>query len=529
VVSGGFCTMTPPASSVRFLQAQPDARLLELSRAGHERAFEAVVRRYRHELMAYCRRLTVPESSAEDVLQQALLQAWVAIRRDVEIQEVRAWLYQIVHNVAISNLRRSAADTVSPHATAGADGADREAERRLAAREALAGLAALPELQRQVMLSTALEGRSHDEIAATFGLSHGSVRGLIYRARAALRSAVAALVPAPVITLTSRQDVRGGGGFTQVLEAITGGGSAGIGGLVMKGTAIVATAGVLASVAGLKSSQHSTSIWQNRPAHAPRAANRPAGDGRSAGAASLTPVPGVAASGKSGPGATHVTAVLVYAAKSPPIAESHRADRPSSALRTVYSGHDHAVGSNAGRFGGGSESTRPTQAGSPAPGQPSGISDPSAGSHGDSSSGGSSNGNGDQAGGAWSAPDSGFTPQQYGGSSSPTDGEGPNAVPTASDGGMSTAEVGGSWTGSHQGSSDSGVSGATSGPSDSGVSGATSGASVSSAGGATNGGSYSGTGGALSGASDGGPSGTTSGVPGGSGASTSGTSSPGGD
>ena len=41
--------------SLRFLQAQPDARLVELARQGHEPAFEALVRRYRKELLAYCR------------------------------------------------------------------------------------------------------------------------------------------------------------------------------------------------------------------------------------------------------------------------------------------------------------------------------------------------------------------------------------------------------------------------------------------------------------------------------------------
>jgi RNA polymerase sigma factor (sigma-70 family) len=529
--SGGLCTMSPRASSARFLQSQTDARLLELSRAGNEPAFEAVVRRYRHELMAYCRRLTVPESSLEDVLQQALLQAWVAIRRDAEIQEVRAWLYQIVHNVAVSNFRRSAAHAVSPRATVGADGADREAERRLAARDALAGLAALPEMQRQVMLSTALEGRSHDEIAATLGLSHGSVRGLIYRARAALRSAVAALVPAPVINLTSRQDVRAGGALSRLLEGISGGGSAGIGGLVLKGTAIVATAGVLAGVAGLKSIHRSPWIWLNPPAHTTRAANHPAGGGRST-AASLRPATNVASSAESGSGAAHATAVLAYAPGSPRVAgEPHRGHRPSPAPRTASLGsrHDRAGGSNSGRLGGGSGSIASTHAGSPVRNRPSGISSPSTGSNGDSSSG-SSNGDGGQAGGGSSAPDSGFAQQNYGGSSSSANGEGPDAVATTnSDDRMRTAEAGGWSPGTHQGSSDSAVSGAVSGGSDSGVSGAISGGSNSGASGAPIGGSDIGSSGAASGGSDGAPSGAISGGSGGAGASTSGASSPGGD
>src|SRR5437588_151536 len=162
--------MSPLLSSTRFLQTQPDARLLALAREGHERAFEALVNRYRRQLLAYCRRVTPTDVSAEDALQQALLQAWIAITSDVEVREVRAWLYRIVHNVAISSLRRIDSEAVEMRREEWAGGADHELERRLEARQALAGLAALPEPQRQVMLATALEGRSHEELAKALGV-----------------------------------------------------------------------------------------------------------------------------------------------------------------------------------------------------------------------------------------------------------------------------------------------------------------------------------------------------------------------
>lgn len=109
----------------------------------------------------------------------------------------------------------------------GTSGADQEVERRLEVRDALAGLASLSEMQRQVMLSTALEGRSHGEIADTLGLSHGAVRGLIFRARATLRAAAAALTPSPLLHWAARQEVAAGGRSAGIYEAIVGGGSAG--------------------------------------------------------------------------------------------------------------------------------------------------------------------------------------------------------------------------------------------------------------------------------------------------------------
>ncbi len=243
--------MSPLALSVRFLQTQPDRRLIELARAGHERAFEALVQRYRRALLRYCRRLSPSEASAEDALQQGLMQAWVALANpEIEVRDARAWLYRIVHNVAISQLRRPVHDSLDVEDGGQAGGAEDELEQRLDVRAALAGLASLPELQRRVMLSTAFEGRSHDEVADALGLSHGAVRGLIYRARATLRAAAAAVTPSPLIHWAVRQ----GGGSARsaaVVEALAGSGSVGIGSLLVKGGAVVAAAGAIATATGI--------------------------------------------------------------------------------------------------------------------------------------------------------------------------------------------------------------------------------------------------------------------------------------
>lgn len=208
------------------------------------------MRRYRRQLLAYCRRIGSPGTNAEDTLQQALLQAWTAIRTGVEVRDPRAWLYRIVHNVAITNQRRPALIPVELRDTAGTNGADDEAEQRMAARDALAGLAALPDLQREVMVGTAVDGLSHEQLATALGLSSGAVRGLIYRARATLRAAAAAILPGPVISWS----LRSGTGHSAGLYEALGGGSAGIGGLLIKGGAVAATAGAIATATGISTS-----------------------------------------------------------------------------------------------------------------------------------------------------------------------------------------------------------------------------------------------------------------------------------
>ena len=59
-----------PSPSTVLLRTQSDERLVALARAGHDRAFEAIVERYRRPLLRACRRI-LPEARAEDALQQA--------------------------------------------------------------------------------------------------------------------------------------------------------------------------------------------------------------------------------------------------------------------------------------------------------------------------------------------------------------------------------------------------------------------------------------------------------------------------
>jgi RNA polymerase sigma factor (sigma-70 family) len=240
-----------PSVPLCLLQTQSDARLVELARGGHERAFEALIQRYRKPLLSYCRRLLLPEARAEDALQQGLLQAWLALRDDSDVRDVKAWLYRIVHNAAISAMRRSGYDYVQlDESLHGGRAPESDIDRRIAVREALAGLAALPETQREALLLTAVQGHSHEQVAAAMGLSGGAVRGLIYRARATLRTAATAFTP-PQIALWAAQAGESGSVHAQIAEIAGGGGSAGLLGLMFKSGAVVVSAGALATGAAI--------------------------------------------------------------------------------------------------------------------------------------------------------------------------------------------------------------------------------------------------------------------------------------
>jgi RNA polymerase sigma factor (sigma-70 family) len=235
-----------PGISTRLLATQSDERLLALVRDGHERAFEALVNRYRRPLLNYCRRLSLPEARTEDVLQQALLKTWIALRGGAEVRDIKAWLYRVVHNTALNAVRDAAHDgepLPDPTLRAGAGQAD--IERGLVVREALAEVAALPRLQREVIVRTAVGGHSHEQVASDLGITDGAVRGLLYRARATLRTATTALTPVSWLTWLVGRAEQGAPATERLSELAAGGGTAGLGGLLLKGGIAAVTAGTL--------------------------------------------------------------------------------------------------------------------------------------------------------------------------------------------------------------------------------------------------------------------------------------------
>src|SRR5215218_9565976 len=235
-----------PSPSLTLLRTQSDARLAALARDGHERAFEAIVERYRRPLFRAARRV-LPEARAEDALQQALIAAWTALQRGDEVRDLRAWLYRVVHNTALNQLRVSGYDYEElEDALRIADAGDDELERRAVVRQTLASLAALPERQREALLRTAVSGFSQEEVARDLGISDNAMRQLVHRARVRMPAAATALTPLPVVTAAA-SGARGGAPLVdRVAELAAGAAPAGATATLAKaGTAVVLAGGVL--------------------------------------------------------------------------------------------------------------------------------------------------------------------------------------------------------------------------------------------------------------------------------------------
>jgi RNA polymerase sigma factor (sigma-70 family) len=229
------------------LRAQPDRRLVRLAREGHDAAMEEIVRRYRPALVGYAARI-VPPHRAEDVVQESLSRAMIALVEDDRELKLKPWLYAIVRNRALNDLRDERAHDPIPEEFDGVPQPSEVAEGREEIAALVSAIGELPDGQREAIVQRELEGRSHDEIAARLGSTPGAVRGLIFRARLTLRDALGALLPLPLVRWLLNE-------ATGVEAAAGAGGAAAAGGIAAAGAAggggIAAKTGVAALVATL--------------------------------------------------------------------------------------------------------------------------------------------------------------------------------------------------------------------------------------------------------------------------------------
>jgi RNA polymerase sigma-70 factor (TIGR02960 family) len=189
--------------------------MLDRARKGDARAFDALTRPYRRELVLHCYRMLGSLSDAEDILQETLIAAWRGMDDFAGRASLRTWLYRIATNRCL-NLRRDITRRRPPEPVAPfepprptrrgdvtwlqpypdtllervADGA-RGPEARYQQREAIelafiAALQRLPPRQAATLLLRDVLGYTGAEVAAMFEISQTAVKGALQRARASL-------------------------------------------------------------------------------------------------------------------------------------------------------------------------------------------------------------------------------------------------------------------------------------------------------------------------------------------------------
>jgi RNA polymerase sigma-70 factor (ECF subfamily) len=138
-------------------------------------------------LRRYARALLGNRAAADDLVQDTLERAWARCALWRAGSDLRAWLFSIMHNLRVDQLRRP---NLPSHSI---DDDDFEVPTRatqsdrLEVRDLESALRQLPDEQREVLLLVALEDLSYAEVAGTLGIPVGTVMSRLARGRERLR------------------------------------------------------------------------------------------------------------------------------------------------------------------------------------------------------------------------------------------------------------------------------------------------------------------------------------------------------
>ncbi len=161
------------------------------ARAGDTAAFERLYIRHVGRVHGLCRRLTGEAQAAEDAVQETFMQAWRKREQFRDDGPFEAWLCAIAARTALM-ARRRWTRYLNVFSTQDPETVPRPAQRngvpaRLDLEQAMD---ALPERARQVFVLHDVEGYLHGEIAGLLGVTTGTSKSQLHRARKLLRESL---------------------------------------------------------------------------------------------------------------------------------------------------------------------------------------------------------------------------------------------------------------------------------------------------------------------------------------------------
>jgi len=180
-----------------------DAEIVARIREGDIALFEVLMRRHNQRVYRVARAVVKDETDAEDVMQQAYINAFMHLDQFEERAQFSTWLTRITLHEALARRRRSHAHPTASITDGDQDGElmdeliapDADPERQAYSAQLTHVLEnavdALPEAYRIVFALRDVEGLSTAETAASLSLSEEAVKTRLHRARAMLRRTLA--------------------------------------------------------------------------------------------------------------------------------------------------------------------------------------------------------------------------------------------------------------------------------------------------------------------------------------------------
>lgn len=164
-----------------------DRELIRGFLAGEDKAFELLMERYHARIDRLASHILGNPAAAEDIAQEVFVRAYQALPRFRGEASLYSWLYRITVNLCLNFLRRERRLTPAAPATPSPSDASTPLEviqRHAAARRAID---ALPPHYRIVVILSAVEGLTYQEISRLLGIPMGTVKSRINAGKRLLR------------------------------------------------------------------------------------------------------------------------------------------------------------------------------------------------------------------------------------------------------------------------------------------------------------------------------------------------------
>ena len=179
---------------MRHTSAGPtESQLIRLAADGDARAIRTLYDRYAPRVYAVVRRIAGDDELAQDYAQEAWIRAIRALPTFRGDARFSTWLHRIAVNAALQALRKSETrkkreGPVPEQVPIAPVHADSLLQKRL--ERALDGL---PEGMRRVLILHDVEGYTHEEIGDVLGVTAGTSKSQLFKARAKMRDMLAGL------------------------------------------------------------------------------------------------------------------------------------------------------------------------------------------------------------------------------------------------------------------------------------------------------------------------------------------------
>lgn len=186
-------TFKAPAADAAFDESAPDIDLCRLASGGSLAAFELIYQRYHRRTYSLALRMTGSQTEAEDLTQEVFIQLFRKIGSFRGDSAFSTWLHRMTVNQVLMHFRKrsvknekTSEDGEMPEQTVRgtANPSKMQVVDRIALKNAIAEL---PNGYRNVFVLHDVEGFEHEEVARIMGISVGTSKSQLHKARLKLR------------------------------------------------------------------------------------------------------------------------------------------------------------------------------------------------------------------------------------------------------------------------------------------------------------------------------------------------------